>query len=80
MVELALLLAAGALAEPPAAAPSLFRDSGRVEVTETGMMIVRAPQSHVLVARITDGELSTECATDAATVAALLAEESSKKK
>jgi hypothetical protein len=79
MLELAVLLAFGALANEPAT-PTMFRDSGRVEVTDSGMMIVRAPQSHVLVARITDGELSTECATDAGTVTALLAEESSKKK
>ena len=79
MLELAVLLALGALASEPAA-PTMFRDSGRVEVTESGMMIVRAPQSHVLVARISDGELSTECATDAETVSALLMEETSKKK
>ena len=78
MLEIAVLLALGTLADAPPT-PAVFRDSGRVEVTASGMTIVRAPQSHVLVARISDGELSTDCAADPETVAALLTETPAKK-
>lgn len=52
---------------------SLFEGERRVEVTDSGMTVVHAPQHHVLVARVAgDGVVSTSCAVTEEAVEALL--------
>lgn len=73
MLDIVVLVALSALAEERAVS-SLFNESGRTTVTESGMTVVRAPQPHVLVARIEDdGTLATACVTTENAVDALLA-------
>ena len=74
MLDIIVLVALGAIADERTPS-SLFKDVGRVEVTATGMTVVRIPQQHVLVARIDDdGGITTACAASEEAVHALLAE------
>lgn len=80
MLEIAVLVALSALAEGRTVS-SLFGETGKVEVAASGMTIVRAPQTHVLIARIEDGgTLTTGCAATEEAVQVLLAKETPKKK
>ncbi|HUP48805.1 MAG TPA: hypothetical protein VNA04_08435 [Thermoanaerobaculia bacterium] len=62
-----------ALAPELPAPRALFENEPRVEVTESGMTIVHAPQYHVLVARVADdGSLVTGCANTEEAMRAML--------
>lgn len=75
MLETVVLVALSLAAEERSVR-SLFQENGRTEVTAAGLTVIRAPQIHVLVARVDeDGALSTACAATEDAVRALLTDE-----